>query len=103
MSDQTRLIDAEQLYIKMAGHGWWRNSDRDLALEDVDNAPTIDPESLRPVGRWVPVHEAKIVNGHLLFADGYECSECHEGHSGRKYCEECGTRMEEAEHGTTDG
>ena len=61
----------------------------------IADTPTIDPEILLPAGKWVPVHKAKIVNGHRLFADGYECSRCHEGHSGRNYCEECGARMEE--------
>lgn len=74
MSKQKRLIDANEKAV-------------------VDAAPTIDPESLMPVGRWEPVHEAKFVNGHPLFADGYECSECHKGHSGGNYCEHCGARM----------
>ncbi len=62
--------------------------------ELIREVPAIDPESLRPHGRWVPIRETRIVNGHTLFADGYECSACHEGHSGMEYCERCGARMD---------
>jgi hypothetical protein len=50
MSEQ-RLIDAEALEEKAICGG---NLDIGFVrLKDVVNAPTIDPESLRPHGRWV--------------------------------------------------
>lgn len=101
MSKQKRLIDADALMRRICGAkcGCEYEECGNEGDCDFDHfifwAPTIDPESLRPVGRWEPVHETKIVNGHLLFADGYECSKCHKGHSGGNYCESCGARMED--------
>ena len=59
----------------------------------VKDAPAVDAA---PVvhGRWIPISEQIVRNGHVLFADGVECSVCREGHSDRKYCEECGTKMD---------
>ncbi|MGN1013906.1 MAG: DUF551 domain-containing protein [Butyricicoccus sp.] len=50
-----RLIDADALYLRMAGHGWWNNTDRDIALDVLERMPTIDPDSMRP--QWIPVTE----------------------------------------------
>ena len=67
------------------------------ALNSVDEAPTIDPESLRPTAKWIIVRR---------MADGAECK-C--GNCGRKevfttfdrhtehaYCCRCGCKMEDA-------
>lgn len=67
------------------------------ALNSVDEAPTIDPESLRPTAKWIIVRR---------MADGAECK-C--GNCGRKevfttfdrhtehaYCCRCGFKMEDA-------
>lgn len=67
------------------------------ALNSVDEAPTIDPESLRPTAKWIIVRR---------MADGAECK-C--GNCGRKevfttfdrhtehvYCRRCGSKMEDA-------
>lgn len=57
----------------------------------VEKAPTIDPESLRPKGRWV-THTV----GHGKYADNYvECSECKTVGSPRwKCCPVCEAKME---------
>ena len=51
----------------------------------------IDPESLRPKGRWVPL--GQIVRSPLV--KNYKCSECeHKEHGGLNYCPNCGAKME---------
>ena len=68
--------------------------DRDWLKQCFDEAPTIDPKSLRLVGRWVH-----------LGGDEWRCSSCSEvvtteGSWERptyKYCHSCGARMEETE------
>ena len=61
------------------------------AAEIIDRQPTIDPESLRPRGRWKDAcyyHDCPLC---------YECSHC-----GLKlmykpnYCPHCGAKMEES-------
>lgn len=47
-----RLIDADALYLRMAGHSWWNNTDRDIALDDLERMPTSDPKP-----QWIPVSE----------------------------------------------
>lgn len=53
----------------------------------LEDAPTIDPESLRPTGHW---EESEY--------DGYLCSECgwgdEEGDPSMDYCPNCGAKME---------
>lgn len=49
---QMRLIDADALYLRMAGHGWWNNTDRDIVLDVLERMPTIDPKP-----KWIPVGE----------------------------------------------
>lgn len=66
-------------------------------LSDLENLPTVDPESLRPTAKWIIVRR---------MADGAECK-C--GNCGRKevfttfdrhtehaYCCRCGCKMEAA-------
>lgn len=58
---------------------YWVND----AISEIDRMPTIDPESLRPVGRWL--------------ADG-SCSNCGEFDNrdpyGSNFCQHCGAKME---------
>ena len=80
MENKVRLIDANALEskcFKMHGYG----EAKFLALGNVRTAPTIDPESLRPAGRWL--------------LDG-RCSECLTNPltTHRNYCPNCGAKME---------
>lgn len=62
-------------------------------LDWIDDAPTIDPESLIPHGRW---------EEYIEFSDGQigsYCSECHHGTAyfpqrPDRYCRCCGAKMD---------
>lgn len=65
--------------------------DRDWLKKCFDEAPTIDPESLRPKGRWV-MKETMI---RSPFAKNAYCSEClEETAMNYNYCPNCGRKME---------
>lgn len=99
--EEVRLIDANALHkrIEMNLHASNPFTIEECcykdALNSVDEAPTIDPESLRPTAKWIVVR---------LMADGAECK-C--GNCGRHetftsfdrrtdhvYCCRCGYKME---------
>ena len=93
-----RLIDATQIENKIAK--WVEELSHDFddrdelngvysCLAEIQSAPTIDPESLRPHGKW---EDACYYHDRPLC---YECSNC-----GLKlmykpnYCPNCGAKME---------
>lgn len=92
-----RLIDADKLpvvtewCVDEAGFG---ASFHVVHEEDINNAPTIDPESLRPQGEWIDkmVRDwhcsecGKSVPKQVCF-DGY----CYDDKL--KYCPNCGAKM----------
>lgn len=64
-------------------------------VHDIDNAPTINPEDLRPKGKWIP--------SEFGFPDrSKKCSRCGEYEEPRTekkkpfpdYCPNCGAKME---------
>lgn len=61
---------------------------------DIDKLPTISPDEVRGVGKWV---------GSMA---GLRCSICNEPLGlmvgAKNYCPNCGARMKGAEDGTTD-
>ena len=68
MAEQ-RLIDANALR-----EGWlewnpYETIEANTVLYSIDEQPTIDPESLRPVGRWE--YKPDMYDNNT-----YECSEC---------------------------
>lgn len=90
-----RLIDADELkkksskmmFEKATGFG----SFDAVGVLDIDAAPTIDPESLRPTAEWID-------RGYVCGEHEYECSACHEtewrtSEKRMKYCMFCGKRM----------
>ena len=88
MENEVRLIDANALIASRDLHiniGAGDNICIDIA--DIAKAPTIDPESLSPKGRWI-----KEENGVIV------CSECGEEHEWEdyraSYCEDCRAKME---------
>ena len=102
MANEVRLIDANALSkrfderqkddIELYGVHIAECFPADEAKEIVDQIPTIDPESLRPKGRWVSDE------GDILF----HCSECGTQISTSwdyddlswNYCPNCGKKME---------
>ena len=87
-----RLIDADELKkeITSAFHGVLGVTIRIAMHGFIDKQPTIDPESLRPRGKW---EDACYYHDRPLC---YECSNC-----GLKlmykpdYCPHCGAKMED--------
>lgn len=98
MANEVRLIDANAL-IKSRGDDV-TNWDRPYAvrISSIEAAPTIDPESLRPKGRWTVI-EGEDWNEDVI----YQCSECKEEFVSFEgtdldklwnYCPECGAKLE---------
>jgi len=67
--------------------------DRDWLKKCFDEAPTIDPESLRPKGRWEPFVES-VWNLDFPVLHSWRCSECGRTEQFKEpYCH-CGCKME---------
>lgn len=97
-----RLIDANALHkrIEMNLRCCYKD-----ALNSVDGAPTIDPETLRPVAHWDMEEDA--VGDPIIWT----CSNCKDSivmydgtpmENGYKYCPMCGARMEDATNEQTE-
>lgn len=91
-----RLIDADALFEEYERTGWYYNVDRDeIAEEILRQMPTIDPESLRPQGAWIPYHEADFGWDEY----GVRCSNCKLDVDDdnidfpMNFCPKCGARM----------
>lgn len=100
-----RLIDADK-FEAYSANGTDLKGEEFLAylsgmqrvLEDIDAAPTIDPESLRPRGTWEGTADG-YADGELVY-DTWMCSEC--GYTVEtdgpddltKFCPNCGAKME---------
>lgn len=65
------------------------------AISVIRNMPTIDPESLRPQGKWIPYHEADFGWDEY----GCYCSRCKwkveddDIRFSMDYCPNCGAKM----------
>lgn len=100
-----RLIDADK-FEAYSANGTDLEGEEFLAylsgmqrvLEDIDAAPTIDSESLRPRGTWEGTADG-YADGELVY-DTWTCSEC--GYTAEtdepdcltKFCPNCGAKME---------
>ena len=82
-----RLIDADSIHYVEIGRGV------EIALaSDIDKLPTVSPDDLRPVGKWIAV-----TNGR----GGHECGVCHDyapsfqdgSERLSNYCPSCGARL----------
>lgn len=91
-----RLIDADALPVTtLTDGGYWT---KDVVYkQDIDAAPTIDPESLRQHGRWI---KAAAYNAGKINA--VYCSKCKLYQAAGlwdlyPYCPYCGAKMDEEE------
>ena len=100
-----RLIDADSIKYhrttECGGHGVFLDVDM-VYKEEIDVIPTIDPESLRPHGKWV----FGEFNG---IGSSVYCSVCGNGekvvgpngwlhYGGHKFCGWCGAKMNGGEN-----
>lgn len=104
--DEVRLIDASKIENQKIHYESEQKENVELFLGGamavmgmIHNAPTIDPESLRPVAHWDMEEDA--VGEPIIWT----CSNCKESivmYDGApmenvyKYCPMCGARMEDA-------
>jgi hypothetical protein len=94
MENEVRLIDANafiETIEKIACEDKTPFFHLDEITQEIFDAPTIDPESLRPKGRWV-MKETMI---RSPFAKNAYCSEClWETAQDYNFCPNCGAKME---------
>ena len=106
MASEVRLIDAnalrkKALWMEMPDNQGINFNVHAVPVLSIDDAPTIDPESLRPKGRWIKTKETLGYQD----VDCVECSVCHDswladednsfeylGHW--HYCPNCGAKTE---------
>ena len=97
--DPVRLVDANGILrsVGMSGCGYEGSEYQaykagvEYVRGLVDDAPTVDPESLRPTAKWID-------RGYVCGEHEYECSACHEtewrtSEKRMKFCMFCGKRM----------
>lgn len=111
-----RLIDADRLLCVIDDDGGWAYDGLEYqaymsclrgVLEDIEEAPTIDPESLRPTANWIAELVSEVWGEEATYGSrgngicGYYCSNCHNeailDEAGKyftpKSCPECGAKM----------
>lgn len=97
--DPVRLVDANSILRSIDMNGSAYDGSEYQAYKSgaeyvrglIEDAPTIDPESLRPTAEWID-------RGYVCGEHEYECSACHEtewrtSEKRMKYCMFCGKRM----------
>jgi hypothetical protein len=99
MANEVRLIDANALFpygaVPFVENDGFATADKLYGI--IKNAPTIDPESLRPKGRWEKYWCETDLIGHM-----YEvcpnCQSCEILDTDKfwdsNYCPNCGAKME---------
>lgn len=91
-----RLIDADQLdqyayFTEQPTYDAPYGGDYVVKMDDIENAPTINPEDLRPKGKWI----AKEIMVRSPLARNYYCSQCkYEPLETINFCPNCGAKME---------
>lgn len=88
-----RLIDADALFTALNGAKWFDNADREIALDLVEDAPTVDAVSAKH-GHWNVKYAPSKDELTLI-----ECSECGARQfvmnpKKERYCFNCGAKMD---------
>ena len=65
--------------------------DRDWLKQCIDEAPTIDPEDLRPHGRWNEINPG-VLNPGIAWVCRCSLCGCPQDHK-HNYCPNCGAKM----------
>ena len=96
-----RLIDADRINFYKANlrRGVLEFDDVEIAeKEQIARVPTVDPESLRPLGTWEGMADG-YADGELVY-DTWTCSECgytvdtDDTDELTRFCPNCGAKME---------
>ena len=93
------MIDRDELLKKIAPMGLSNGSvlghhsgTADVIAEMIQNAPTIDPETLRPESEWE-------LNPGRITCEHFRCKKCYFINCvATKYCGECGAKMKKLWH-----
>lgn len=97
-ADQRKSYPNVPQFMEALGMALTALSGMQRVLEDIDAAPTIDPESLRPRGMWEGTADG-YADGELVY-DTWTCSECgytvdtDDPDDLTKFCPNCGAKME---------
>ena len=88
-----RLIDADELLKKkVLVYSCFNDEAEGILVKDIEETLTINPEDLRPKGKWEKVIPTKSA---AKWSRKVSCSICHrEGYDYHRYCPNCGARME---------
>ena len=86
-----RLIDADALREEWLEWNPCETIEANTVLYSIDEQPTIDPESLRPVGHWVKQDDYTECSNCECW---YNSPETETADDREPYCPRCGARME---------
>ena len=102
-----RLIDAREVMIAVFNAIEIDEDEYNAIKAEVDEIPTIDPESLRPTAQWIAEFVSEVYGPEAVYGSQgdyiycYYCSNCHNEailnnngeHFTPKFCPECGAKM----------
>lgn len=92
-----RLIDGDSIKwhrtTECGGHGIFFSVDK-VYKKEIDKMPTIDPESQRPHGRWINIHDGNFICSCCKNPVNIVDMMSHPLMIGYLYCPYCGAKME---------
>lgn len=92
-----RLIDSDRINFYKATVARGMHSFDNVEIVEkfqIDRMPTIDPESLRPHGRWINIHDGNFICSCCKNPVNIVDMMSHPLMIGYLYCPYCGTKME---------
>ena len=99
MKNEVRLIDMNVAMFNAHKEIYWTESQATAVCNFLVHQPTVDPETLRPKGRWLGEGDG-YADGEIVY-DVWYCSECNycidDGTDDPEmlpnYCPNCGAKM----------